>query len=71
MFNVLLIYKILRHFVPQNDSVVFTEKDFVYDLSSPGRKSGAHEDVKKTFFEPCRQAGKTTSLEKQSEDIED
>ena len=41
MFDVLLIYKILRHFVPQNDSVVFTEKDFVYDLSSPGLSSGA------------------------------
>ncbi len=37
MFDVLLIYKILRHFVSQNDSVVFTEKVFVNDLGSPGR----------------------------------
>ena len=32
MIDVLPIYKILRHFVPQNDSVVFTETGFVYNL---------------------------------------
>lgn len=32
MFDFLLIHGILRHFVPQNDSVLFVRIDFVYTL---------------------------------------
>ena len=49
MFDVLLIYKILRHFVSQNDSVVFTETGFVCSLRQ-GKCSACFSFIKREFL---------------------
>ena len=40
-FIIQLIHRILRHFVPKNDSALFVGRDFVYTLKRPGESRGA------------------------------